>query len=749
MSENRLHLETSPYLLQHKDNPVHWWAWGPDALAEAKRTGKPILLSVGYAACHWCHVMAHESFEDEATAEVMNGLYVNIKVDREERPDIDAIYMGALHRLGEQGGWPLTMFLDSEARPFWGGTYFPKDQRFGRPAFVTVLLRIAEAYESQPDEVRANADSILASLNERPASKSGFVASESLVRDLVARIARSVDKDHGGLSGAPKFPQWNVFWLLWRGAIRFDDANAKQAVLTTLTHICQGGIYDHLGGGFARYSVDERWLVPHFEKMLYDNALLIDLLTEAWRETQNPLFAARISETVNWLTREMIAEGGGFAASLDADSEGEEGKFYVWTAAEIRDVLGEADATFFGKIYDVTAEGNFEGQTILNRLGSLAMLTSEDEARLAEMRCKLFARRAPRIRPGWDDKVLADWNGLMIASLSRAAVVFKKPEWLDLASTAFAFVSTHMRLKPFPIALNRESIPSPLGRRWSEGPDEGLQSPVTSHQVQAPHLPASFVASAPGGHPLPRGVESGEAHAVESESAVDGSRLWHSSRAGKAKAPATASDYANMTWAALRLYQSTGEATYLEQAKSWTATLDAHHWDDTAGGYFTSADDTDDVIVRLKSASDDAVPSANTIQLWNLIALAALTGEQSYDARARELYAAFSAAIATGPVGHCGLLAAGLDLDSLAQIKVSGDQGPAIAKALRGLSVPGALEFGPELNDVQLSLTVPGGTAMSGATLICCGPICGAPIAEPGAFAARLIEVRQSAATSA
>ena len=416
----------------------------------------------------------------------------------------------------------------------------------------------------------------------------------------MARITRAVDPEHGGLSGAPKFPQWNVFWLLWRGAIRFDDASAKQAVLTTLTHICQGGIYDHLGGGFARYSVDERWLVPHFEKMLYDNALLIDLLTEAWRETHNPLFAARISETVNWLSREMIADGGGFAASLDADSEGEEGKFYVWTEAEIRDVLGADRRCVFRAVYDVTPGGNFEGHTILNRLAKLDMLSATDEKRLAEMRCRLFGRRVPRVRPGWDDKVLADWNGLMIAALSRAAVVFDKPDWRVMAKRAFAFVVSNMSLST--------------------------------------------------------------------------DRLWHSARDGQAKAPATASDYANMTYAALRLYQATGEQRYLEQATTWTAKLDAHYWDDAGHGYFTSADDTADVIVRLKSASDDAVPSANTIQLSNLIALAALTGDARFDARARELFAAFSGAIGAGPVGHCGLLAAALDLDSLAQIKISGPQ---------------------------------------------------------------------------
>ena len=672
MSENRLHLETSPYLLQHKGNPVHWWAWGPEALAEASRTGKPILLSVGYAACHWCHVMAHESFEDEATAQVMNELYVNIKVDREERPDIDAIYMGALHRLGEQGGWPLTMFLDSAARPFWGGTYFPKTQGYGRPAFVTVLLRIAEAFENQPENVRKNADSIVASLNERPESKSGFVASEALVRDLIARIARAVDAEHGGLSGAPKFPQWNVFWLLWRGAVRFEDAAARQAVLTTLTHICQGGIYDHLGGGFARYSVDERWLVPHFEKMLYDNALLIDLLTEAWRETQDPLYEMRIAETVDWLDREMIAEGGGFAASLDADSEGEEGKFYVWTVAEIFDVLGADDAAVFNNIYDVTPGGNFEGATILNRLHTLDPLSGTDETRLAAMRVKLFERRAQRIRPGWDDKVLADWNGLMIAALGRAAVVFKKPDWLDRAKSAFAFVAKDM-------------------------------------------------------------------------AALDG-RLWHSARGGKAKAPATASDYANMTWAALRLYQATGEAHYLQHAVAWTAVLDQRYWDDAGGGYFTSADDTADVIVRLKSASDDAVPSPNSIQLSNLIALAALTGDATYDRRARDLYAAFAGSIAGGPVGLCGLLAAALDLDSLLQIKITGAQSSALEETLRGLSVPGALEFGADLNNVQLRLEPVLATAPAGpkAALICRGPVCGLPIAQAEHFRGQLLAARRS-----
>ena len=446
---NRLGDETSPYLLQHKDNPVHWRPWGEAALAEARATAKPILLSIGYAACHWCHVMAHESFEDEATAAVMNDLFVNIKVDREERPDVDAIYMGALHELGEQGGWPLTMFLTSDAAPFWGGTYFPKDARFGRPAFVRVLSEVARIYREEPDKVRQNADVLKERLKPSRRSAAAEPPSEAMLADFGRRLMQAVDPVNGGITGAPKFPQTQFFAFLWRAGLRYGLANPLDAVDITLTHIAQGGIYDHLGGGFSRYSVDERWLVPHFEKMLYDNALLVELMTEAWRELKSPLYALRIGETIDWLLREMVTggrspAGGGFAASLDADSEGEEGKFYVWSLAEIEDVLGLEDARAFAEIYDVTPDGNFEGHTILNRLNAIALRDEETERRLAEMREKLFERRKSRIRPGFDDKVLADWNGLIIAALANAAEAFGKPEWLAAAEAAFAFVSTKM-----------------------------------------------------------------------------------------------------------------------------------------------------------------------------------------------------------------------------------------------------------------------------------------------------------------
>src|ERR1700680_2657286 len=364
--------EPSPYLLQHKDNPVAWWAWGPQALAEAKRSNRPILLSVGYAACHLCHVMAHESFEDEATARVMNELFVNIKVDREERPDIDQIYMAALHHLGEHGGWPLTMFLTPNGEPIWGGTYFPKTSRYGKPAFVDVLREIARLFREEPQKIENNRAALMDQL-AATARKPGTVTIGAAELDNAARqLGGIIDPVNGGTRGAPKFPQAALFELLWRGGFRNGEKRYFAAVDITLDHICEGGIYDHLGGGFSRYSVDEPWLVPHFEKMLYDNAQLLELLAIAHRRSGKLLYRRRAQETVEWLKREMTTPEGAFSASLDADSEGEEGKFYVWSRAEIEDILGPRDAEFFALTYDVTPGGNFEGHNILNRLASLA-----------------------------------------------------------------------------------------------------------------------------------------------------------------------------------------------------------------------------------------------------------------------------------------------------------------------------------------------------------------------------------------
>lgn len=446
---NRLAEATSPYLLQHQHNPVDWWQWGPDALAEAKRSNRPILLSVGYAACHWCHVMAHESFEDEATAAVMNELFVNIKVDREERPDIDQIYMNALHLLGEQGGWPLTMFLTPAGEPVWGGTYFPKESKFGRPAFTDILREVSRLFREEPARIEQSRAALLARLADtaRPAGKVTIGLKE--LDGAARQLGNAFDSVHGGLRGAPKFPQASLFEMLWRAGERTRDDRFLELFDLTLTHIGEGGIYDHLGGGFARYSVDERWLVPHFEKMLYDNAQLLALYAAAWTRSKKPLYHARAAETVGWLQREMTNENNAFCSSLDADSEGEEGKFYVWSLAEIRDILG-ADANYFAAQYDVSAEGNFEGHNILNRLRQLPRTTEgdaaggADEARSAMLRGKLLIEREKRIRPGLDDKVLADWNGLMIAALAQGATAFDAPGWLAMARQAFDFVADQM-----------------------------------------------------------------------------------------------------------------------------------------------------------------------------------------------------------------------------------------------------------------------------------------------------------------
>jgi uncharacterized protein YyaL (SSP411 family) len=660
--ENQLGRESSPYLLQHKNNPVHWRPWGQAALDEAKAANKPILLSVGYAACHWCHVMAHESFEDEATAAVMNELFVNIKVDREERPDVDAIYMAALHQLGEQGGWPLTMFLTPDAEPYWGGTYFPPQERYGRPTFVRVLTAMAKAFHEQPDKVRTNADAITARLAPSQTKSTGVQLNDATLSDFARRFLGAVDPANGGLRGAPKFPQTQFFDFLWRAGLRYGLPNLGEAVDITLTHICQGGIYDHVGGGFSRYSVDERWLVPHFEKMLYDNALLVDLMTESWRETKSPLYAQRIEETIDWLLREMQIDDGTFAASLDADSEGVEGKFYVWSYPEITDVLGETDAQFLAEIYDVTAKGNFEDANILNRLNSLELRDEAGEKRLDEMRAKLLERRSKRVRPGFDDKILADWNGLMIAALANAAQAFDRADWLDAAQAAFAFVCTRMT--------------------------------------------------------------------------KDG-RLFHSHRAGEAKAPATANDYANMIRSALTLANVTGKRDLIDQALAWTAILDKHYWSDDLGGYHLAADDTNDIIVRPFSGLDDATPNANAVMVSNLVPLSMWTGDPAYAKRTEVILRSFGGAMTENPVGHAGLLAAALDglAPSLIVLIVPLDgDASELRAALRDVSLPNAV-----VQEIRQGVALPASSSAFGKTAIdgkptayvCLGPQCSPPVTDP------------------
>ncbi len=435
---NRLGGQTSPYLLQHRDNPVHWWPWCDAAFDEARASSRPVLLSIGYAACHWCHVMAHESFEDSEIASVMNDRFVNIKVDREERPDIDRIYMSALHAMGQRGGWPLTLFLTPERLPFWGGTYFPPVPRHGLPGFPALLTAVADAYSRDPDQVAAHTRTLRSSLERLTVAQPGSLPSPPALDAAAQGMADLIDPVLGGLAGAPKFPSFSLLEFIWR---RAGPAGLPgQRVLTTLERMSAGGIYDHLAGGLARYSVDDRWLVPHFEKMLYDNAGYVRLLTTVWRPTRNPVFARRVQETVGWMLDEMRVQGGGFASSMDADSEGEEGRYYVWSAAEIDEVLG-SDAPRFQAAYGVSEEGNWEGKNILHRLDSEP---AGDETDLAPLRAALLRQRTRRVPPVRDDKVLADWNGLAIAALAEAGAVFGRRDWVAAARDAFAFIEREM-----------------------------------------------------------------------------------------------------------------------------------------------------------------------------------------------------------------------------------------------------------------------------------------------------------------
>ncbi|KAB0679354.1 thioredoxin domain-containing protein [Aureimonas leprariae] len=447
---NRLGASVSPYLQQHRDNPVHWREWSAETLAEARALDRPILLSIGYAACHWCHVMAHESFEDAETADLMNRRFVNVKVDREERPDIDTIYMTALQAMGEQGGWPMTMFLTPDGAPFFGGTYYPPRPAHGRPSFRQLLEAVGTAWQNRRAELDRSAAETRARLTAflSAVSPEG-TGDEALAPDIPgasAKVGSMLDMRLGGMRGAPKFPNAPYMELVARGAFPNGPQALREGFLLTLRQMCLGGIYDHLGGGLARYSTDERWLVPHFEKMLYDNAQFLRHLVWGWRATGSALFRRRIEETVAWLGREMRVGAGALAASLDADSLDEhghahEGAFYVWRADEIDAVLGERGADF-RQAYGVSADGNFEGRNILHRLGS----ADAEADHFAAERAALLAARDGRPRPGRDDKMLADWNGLAIRALAEVATVFGDTEALPMAKAAFADVKAALTL---------------------------------------------------------------------------------------------------------------------------------------------------------------------------------------------------------------------------------------------------------------------------------------------------------------
>ncbi|MBL8795757.1 MAG: thioredoxin domain-containing protein, partial [Planctomycetia bacterium] len=450
---NRLLHESSPYLKQHAHNPVDWYPWGPEALQRARDLDRPIFLSVGYSACHWCHVMEHESFENAEIGRILNEHFVSIKVDREERPDIDQIYMAAVQLLTRQGGWPMSVFLAPDLKPFYGGTYYPPDDRYGRPGFKRLLLAIADAWQHRRPELIEQAGQIAQGIQESLQVPAGVGdLTPVLLQNAGRQLSRAFDAVHGGFGGAPKFPHAVELRLLLRLWQRFQDDQALDMVRLTLDKMALGGMYDHLGGGFHRYSTDERWLAPHFEKMLYDNALLSQAYLEAYQATGAPFYRRIVEETLDYVLREMTSPAGAFYSTQDADSEGEEGKFYVWTQAEIEQVIGPEAAQVFNAVYDVTPQGNWEGHTILFRhrhdeqeAKLLKLDVEELRRRLADARQKLLDVRGQRVWPGRDEKILTSWNGLMITSFAEAAAVLEQPRYAEAASKATDFVLTKMR----------------------------------------------------------------------------------------------------------------------------------------------------------------------------------------------------------------------------------------------------------------------------------------------------------------
>jgi uncharacterized protein YyaL (SSP411 family) len=549
---NALARETSPYLLQHKDNPVDWLPWGDEALRRANELDRPLLVSIGYSSCHWCHVMERESFEDAETAALMNERFVCVKVDREERPDVDALYMEAVQAMTGQGGWPLNVFLTPEQAPFYGGTYFPPAPRHGMPSWRQVLGAVADAWDTQREEIRAQGQKVAPRLGGGALlTASAEPLQGDALDEAVATLRRSYDSVHGGFGGAPKFPQAPVLeFLLARGEL--------QMALQTLRSMAGGGIFDQVGGGFSRYSVDAQWRVPHFEKMLYDNALLARAYLHGFQASGDEILRRTGEETLDWALREMRAPEGGFYSALDADSEGVEGKFYVWTLDELREALGD-DADAAVAWFAATEHGNFEGANILESRGP-----EPPPEQRERIRATLLAARSQRVRPGLDDKRLAAWNALMIGALADAGAVLQRDDYLDAAREAAAFVLDRMR-----------------------GPD---------------------------------------------------GRLLRTFNAGVARLAAYLEDHAFLLEALLVLYEATFEERWFTAARDLADTIVTRFADADRGGFFSTADDHEQLIARRKDLEDSPIPAGGSSAALGMLRLAALTGEQRYeDAAAGQL----------------------------------------------------------------------------------------------------------------
>lgn len=575
---NRLQHETSPYLLQHADNPVDWYPWGDEAFEKAKAEDKPVLLSVGYSACHWCHVMAHESFEHEPTAKIMNEWFINIKVDREERPDVDDIYMQAVQAMSNgQGGWPMTVIMMPDGRPFYGGTYFPREPRYGMPSFRQVLEAVHNAYVNKREDLEEQASNLTEALDRSalklPQDDSDL--KEALLDEATKKMLQTFDSQNGGFGSAPKFPNpMNLEYLL-RDYERTGNQASLDAVTFSLKKMANGGIYDQIGGGFHRYSVDAIWLVPHFEKMLYDNSQLSRLYLHTYQVTGDDFFKTVAEDIYDYILREMVSPEGGFYSTTDADSEGEEGKFFVWSVDELKEALAPITEDV-PDAYEVTVEyygalpcGNFEGTNILNVVNEdeivakrLGITVEELQEKLSAIKDRLYAVRTSRVYPGLDDKILTAWNGMMLASLAEAARVLGRDDYLVSAERAGDFLLENLR-------------------------NEEL-------------------------------------------------RLYRTYKEGKAKLNAFLEDYANLMDAMLELYQSTFVEKWFDEARR-LADVVLEHFQADDGGFFDTSDDHEKLIVRPRQLQDNATPSGNSMMAKQLIRLTGYTGDSRYDEAARQI----------------------------------------------------------------------------------------------------------------
>ena len=685
---NRLILETSPYLLQHAHNPVSWYAWGDEAFRAAKSLNRPILLSVGYSTCHWCHVMEAESFEDLEIAEYINTHYVAIKVDREERPDVDSVYMQAVMLLNRgNGGWPMTVVMTPEGRPFFGGTYFPPRDgaRGSRVGFLTVLKKLQEIWTNEPQKVFDGAQQLttMLQMQSQRIEPQGMPKATAL-HDAAARLVASFDPRWGGFDSAPKFPRPSTYDLLLRYHRRTGDAAALRVVTDSLTAMSDGGIYDHLAGGFHRYSTDERWLVPHFEKMLYDNAQLVVTLVEAHQVTGDDAFAITARETLDYVRREMTSPEGGFYSATDADSEGEEGKFFVWTPEEIEAVVGKERARVVAAWYGVTKYGNFEHKNILNRSRSAAEVARELgitveqlERELEEAKQQLYDAREKRPHPLRDDKVLTEWNGQMISAFAKGARVLGEEVYAATATKAAAFVLENMR--------------------------------------------------------------------------TDQGRLLRAWRSGRARHTAMLEDYAFFIAGLLDLFEATHQQRWLEEAIALETLLERHHLDPRVGGFFSTPEDGEKLLVREKPTYDGAQPSGNSIAALNLLRLAELTSSDAYRERAEKLLTTLAATLENG-APEAPKLATALDfyLDKPKEVVIvtsSSDDGAALRKLLARTFLPNSVSIvvaEPAVERLQkLIPLVENKRAIGGkaTAYVCTDRVCKAPTSSPEIFAKQLAEV--------